>query len=120
MIIPRLLLTAAFTLLATFGAEGVPQMENLSRGVVAIQDGEKVFVSWRLLGTEPRDTGFNVYRVSGSEGPMKLNGAAITDVTFFIDERPGLTQECSYTVRAVVDGREQPASKPFAHLAAVT
>lgn len=30
------------------------QMEQLGRGVVAIHQGEgKVFVSWRLLGTDP-------------------------------------------------------------------
>ena len=40
------------------------QMEALGRGVVAIpQDGGKVFVGWRLLGTDPDDIAFNVYRV---------------------------------------------------------
>ena len=43
------------------------QMESLGRGVVAIpKDGGKVFVGWRLLGTDPDDIAFNVYRSSGS------------------------------------------------------
>jgi rhamnogalacturonan endolyase len=113
MIICRFLLATALTLFTALGAVGVPQLENLSRGVVAVHDGEKVFVSWRLLGTEAPKTAFNVYRAAGGEAPMKLNGAAITDVTFFIDERPTLAQESSYIVRAVVDGQEQPESKPF-------
>ena len=42
------------------------QMEHLGRGVVAIHQGEgKVFVSWRLLGTDPDGIAFNVYRTSG-------------------------------------------------------
>ena len=43
----------------------VRQMERLGRGVVAINCGDHVFVSWRLLGTEPQDTAFNVYRQAG-------------------------------------------------------
>jgi rhamnogalacturonan endolyase len=47
-------------------------MEKLGRGVVAINQGEgKVFVSWRLLGTEPDGIGFNVYRTSGAARPPK-------------------------------------------------
>ena len=42
------------------------QMEKLGRGVVAVNQGEgKVFVSWRLLGTEPDSIAFNVYRTTG-------------------------------------------------------
>ena len=48
------------------------QMENLSRGVVAIRQADGVFVSWRLLGTEPMDLGFNVYRQTGSQKAVKL------------------------------------------------
>lgn len=38
------------------------QMEDLGRGLVAIEEDGHVFVSWRLLGTEPNDLGFNLYR----------------------------------------------------------
>jgi rhamnogalacturonan endolyase len=41
------------------------QMENLGRGVVALhQPDGKVFVSWRLLGTDPDGVAFNLYRKS--------------------------------------------------------
>ena len=49
-------------------------MENLGRGVVAIhQPDGKVAVSWRLLGVDPDDIAFNLYRksepLSGRGGP---------------------------------------------------
>ena len=90
------------------------QMENLGRGVVAINQGEgKVFVSWRLLGTEPDDIAFNVYRASGAGQPVKLNPAPITKCTCYQDSAVDLTQDNTYVVRAVLNGHEQEASKPF-------
>ena len=90
------------------------QMENLGRGVVAVNQGEgKVFVSWRLLGTEPDSIAFNVYRTTGSGRPMKLNQAPITKATCYQDTGVDLTKDNTYTVRAVLNRREQPASQPF-------
>ena len=54
------------------GAFAQRQMENLSRGVVAIRQDDGVFVSWRLLGTEPTDLGFNVYRQAEGQKAVKL------------------------------------------------
>ena len=46
------------------------QMEILGRGVVAVvQNHGKVFVSWRRLGTEPADTGFDVFRAIADGKP---------------------------------------------------
>ena len=37
------------------------QMEHLGRGMVAIPQGDgKVYLGWRLLGTDPEDIAFNV------------------------------------------------------------
>lgn len=63
-------LMVGMLLAATIAARAQRQMENLSRGVVAIpQPDGKVFVSWRLLGTDPENIAFNLYRKSegGSE-----------------------------------------------------
>jgi rhamnogalacturonan endolyase len=58
-ILTGLLLAASLTL----GVQAQPQMENLDRGVVAIhQPDGKVFVSWRLLGNDPENVAFNLYR----------------------------------------------------------
>lgn len=53
-------------------ALGQRQMEKLDRGLVGINQGEDigVFLSWRLLGTEPQELGFNVYRQTGSADPV--------------------------------------------------
>ena len=106
--------TIAALLALAASASAQRQMEKLGRGVVAINQGEgKVFVSWRLLGTEPASIGFNVYRASGAARPVKLNDAPLTKATCFQDTGVHFSQPVSYTVRAVLNGREQPASKAF-------
>ena len=38
-------------------------MENLGRGMIAINQGNgRVYVGWRLLGTDPNEIAFNLYR----------------------------------------------------------
>ena len=81
------------------------QMEDLDRGVVSVRSGSGNLVSWRLFGYEPFATGFNVYR-----GATKVNSSPITDSTNLVDS--GAPADASYTVRAVVNGAEQPASAP--------
>ena len=50
------------------------QMENLGRGVVAVSQGDgKVYVGWRMLGTDPDDIAFNLYRTTGARDSVKLN-----------------------------------------------
>lgn len=91
------------------------QMENLGRGVVAINQGErKVFVSWRLLGTDPDDITFNLYRSTGSGAPVKLNEEPIKESTHFVDAGGKPNKSNAYFVRPVLKGQEQPASASFA------
>lgn len=66
---------------------GIPQMEYLNRGTVAIKQGKTVYLSWRLLGTEDYDTAFDVYR-----GTQKI--ATVSDSTNYTDTTVG----SSYTV----------------------
>src|SRR5262245_44069325 len=74
------------------------QMENLGRGVVAInQGGGKVFVSWRMLGTEPDGIAFNLYRTVGNGQPARLNDQPIKDCTNFTDTTAPLTEPTSYS-----------------------
>jgi rhamnogalacturonan endolyase len=89
-------------------------MEYLGRGVVAVNQGEgKVFVSWRLLGTESPATEFNVYRQVGNAAPVKLNAQPLTKGTNFVDTGVGLSGPVSYTVRPLNNGAEGEPSKPF-------
>lgn len=62
-------------------------VENLDRGVVALQADDGIFVSWRLLASEYQaDIAFNVYR-NGS----KINETPITTKTNLLDPlgKPG-------------------------------
>jgi rhamnogalacturonan endolyase len=61
-------------------------MENINRATVAIQlGGDSIYIGWRMLGTDPEDTGFDVYRMAGSESPVKLNKTPLTRTTDYID-----------------------------------
>jgi hypothetical protein len=86
------------------------QMEDLNRGLVRIRSGNANHVSWRMLGTDPAGVAFNLYR-----GATLVNAAPITNATSYTDS--GAPAGASYTVRAMVDGAEQPASEPSRNLA---
>jgi rhamnogalacturonan endolyase len=90
-------------------------MEHLSRGVVAVnQGGGKVFISWRMLGTDTDNIAFNLYRSTGNEKPVKLNDNYIADVTFFLDEKADLTRSNAYFVRPFLNKKQQLPSAKFA------
>lgn len=89
------------------------QMENLGRGVVAVRHtSTQVYVGWRMLGTDPDDIAFNLYRSSGAV-TVKLNAALITASCNYVDTPPSLTMPLSYFVRPVVNGVEQSPSAVF-------
>lgn len=80
-------------------------MEYLDRGLVAVRSSSsQVFVSWRMLGTDPSSIAFNVYR-----NGVKINSAPITGATNLVD---ATSVNGSYTVQAVINGTEGPASAP--------
>ena len=83
------------------------QMEFLNRGVVAVRvSAAKVYVGWRLFGTDPAGISFNVYR----DG-MLLNTTPITTSTNYEDNTP---INGTYTVKPVINGTEGTASNPIA------
>lgn len=90
------------------------QMEFLDRGVVALrQENGSVFLSWRLLGTDPDHVAFNVYRSTNDQPARKLNDQPIRQLTHFVDARAAVDQPHSYQVRPLVDGKELAAGKAF-------
>jgi rhamnogalacturonan endolyase len=102
------------TLIAPSLARAQFQMENLSRGVIAIRTGaNQVYVGWRLFGTDPTGTAFNVYRSSGGGSAVRLNGAPLSSTTDFIDSSSPSNQSMAYHVRPVVNGVEQSPSASF-------
>ena len=88
-------------------------MEHLGRGVVAVRaSATSVYVGWRLLGPDPAEIAFNVYRSTNGKAPVKLNAKPISTTTDFVDATADLSLDNVYTVRAVRAGRELPASAP--------
>ncbi len=83
-------------------------VENLGRGVVAMPTaGNQVYVSWRLLASDPDDVAFNVYRSAADSAFEKLNDQPITAACDFVDESPVQGLENTYAVWAVADGVER-------------
>jgi rhamnogalacturonan endolyase len=88
------------------------QMENLSRGIVAVKQAEGgVYVGWRLFGTDPDETAFNLYRAAGGGVAVKVNDGPIAGATNFLDRDADTSEELAYFVRPVVGGEELAASK---------
>lgn len=104
--VARILLPAAWVACGMAQAQPLPpkQVERLDRGVVALQTGAGAFVSWRLLGTEPADVRFNLYRDGQRVNAQPLTVSNAVDPLGRVDSR--------YTVRAVTRGEELPASAP--------
>ena len=73
------LLCGSATLLP-LSAHAAPVVESLSRGVVAVhQPDGKVYVSWRLLASDPDGVAFNVYRETApARGPAAMGGNPAT------------------------------------------
>jgi hypothetical protein len=76
-------------------------MENLDRGVVAVQVTGGVYVGWRMLGYEytgtDSDTSYNLYK----DGTKLTN---VTNSTNYLD--PAGTATSKYTVTCVLNGVE--------------
>lgn len=88
------------------------QMENLTRGIVAVKQSDKVYVSWRLFGTDPEGTAFNLYRIAEGGEPTKVNETPMTGATNWVDRDADPNQTLQYFVRPILDGKEMAASKP--------
>src|SRR5690606_14474546 len=89
-------------------------MENLGRGLVAINKGNGVvYLGWRLLGTDSEDIAFNLYRSTNGSKPLKLNSLPLTLTTDFEDSRADLSKHNSYFVKTVFKGKETEISGPF-------
>ena len=94
------------------GLMAQPQMEYLNRGVVATTSNSGIFESWRLLGSEDRNTAFNVYRkTNGKE--IKLNTKPLTKGTNFLDTTADKDQVNTYSVKALSGKKELSANGSF-------
>ncbi len=110
----KLAFTFLLSMITLSSAFAQRQMEELKRGLVAVNEGDgKVFVSWRLLATDPEGVAFNLYRKTDGNSPQKLNETPIKQSTNFVDSGVNLDETVSWFVRPVVDGKEQKASESY-------
>ena len=108
------LITIAATFLFLAEASAGRYMEKLGRGLVAINQGRgKVYIGWRMLGTDPDDVAFNLYRSTTCGEPVRLNNQPITQSTNWVDTGVDLIQTNSYFVRPVLNDVEQAAGVSF-------
>ena len=97
----------------TAAAPAQRQMENLTRGIVAVRQPDgAVYVGWRLFGTDPETIAFNLYRIYGSGAPVKVNETPITGATNYVDRNADASQTLQYFVRPVLNGEELASSRP--------
>ncbi|HEX6963625.1 MAG TPA: hypothetical protein VF175_17290, partial [Lacipirellula sp.] len=90
------------------------QMEFLDRGVVAVRrTASQAYVGWRMLGTDPADVAFNLYRSAGSGAPVKLNAAPLVQTTDFIDGGANFAVENEYFIRPIIAGVELASGGAF-------
>jgi rhamnogalacturonan endolyase len=88
------------------------QMENLTRGIVAVKLPEGgVYVGWRLFGTEPEGLAFNLYRVTAGAAPTKVNDKPLDGATNFVDSKADIDKPLEYFVRPVLDDKELASSQ---------
>jgi len=74
------------------------QMEYLNRGLIAVKVSNGVFLSWRLSGTDDKNTAFNIYR----NGTTLVNTAPLTSSTNYVDAAGTLLS--TYSVKPVLNG----------------
>lgn len=110
----HLILLALIASICSTALYGQRIMENLGRGVVAIhQEPNKVFVSWRILGTDPKDIAFNLYRTAENGAAVKLNVRPITGATNFCDSSVDMNKSNAWYVCPMLNGKEQKPSASF-------
>ena len=106
-------IVAGLLLCLTAAAPAQRQMENLTRGIVAVRQPDgAVYVGWRLFGTDPETIAFNLYRISGSGAPAKVNETPIAGATNHVDRSADLSRVLEYFVRPVLNGEELAPSRP--------
>jgi rhamnogalacturonan endolyase len=90
------------------------QMEYLDRGLIAVKESNgKVFLSWRVLGTDADGMAFNLYRTSGNQTAVKLNETPITGATNFIDLKADTSISNTWFVKSIINNKETEEAGSF-------
>lgn len=110
----RLLLVMALAFISSVTTQAQRQQQPLGRGVVAVQNGTEVTVTWRRLAQDPEDATWNVYvRRKGQYDYNKLNVTPLKN-TNLRTSTTALPVGSEVAVAMVGPRGEGPVSKPFA------
>ncbi len=89
-------------------------MEKLDRALTAIpMGGDSVYIGWRLLGNDPENIAFDLYRQSGKNDPVKLNRKPLRTTTDFIDTTADPEERNTYFVMPLRKTKELEVSSTF-------
>ena len=89
------------------------QMENLDRGVIAVKEKGSFYIGWRVLGTDPDNLAFNLYRKSGTKNAVLLNTSLVAGATNFVDKVANSQEENTWYVKTVLNGVEKETFGSF-------
>ena len=99
----KTLLLFALTMMPVLTAFSQRKTDALDRGLIAIKTTNGVYCSWRIMGEEYYDVKYNLYRDGTKVNSEPLSVSNYSDAAG--------TSSSKYTVKAVVRGTEQTASK---------
>ena len=85
--------------------------EKFNRGIIAVEDDNKnVYISWRLLKSDPIDVAFDIYR-GNDNSSVKLNRSPISTTTDFVDKNARNNSSDKYWVIPVGKNNNGSPSK---------
>ncbi len=95
--------TYSVVLMVDDGRGGNFEYERLERGLMAFVQGQgKIFLSWRLLDTDPEQLGFYVLRSEDENGPfMRIHKEMIDESTGYLDESVSSGRDYYYQVARI-------------------
>ncbi|TDD95703.1 rhamnogalacturonan lyase [Flavobacterium cellulosilyticum] len=92
---------------------GQRQMETLDRGIIAVKEKGHFYIGWRVLGTDPDNLFFNLYRKSGNNKAVRVNENQISGATNLIDTEAKEHESNTWFVKTVENGVEKEALGSF-------
>lgn len=107
------LLIAIAVLTFAVGINAQRRVQTLGRGVVAVQNGDKVLVSWRKLAQEPEDATYNVYVKRTVGGNYNRLNSSELKVSNFSTTATSIPSGSFVAVSVVSNGVEGELSEPF-------
>ena len=89
------------------------KVQTLGRGVVAVQNGTNVLVSWRKLAQEPENVAYNVYTSKSKDGNYTRVNSSPLKVSNFSTTTSAVPNGSYVAVSVVSNGTESALSTPF-------